>query len=147
MKHSIVPEIIGSKKIVFFDEKDLKIALCPISPFRYILPFKEPFIIIDTFAKKTSRPEEIVSIDIDELKKLRFIITTIKAGRNKWFSGQRTIYRIESISNLSPGSKKINYIPTNHSIQKDVVNNKIRIIGPNAGYPRRGSGGPWISFQ
>ena len=147
MKYSIVPEIIGSKKIVFFDEKDLKITLCPKSPFRYILPFKEPFITIDTFAKKTSRPEEIVGIEIDELKKLGFVITTVKAGRNKWFSGQRTIYRIESISNISPGSKKLNYIPTNHSIQKDVVNNKIRIIGPNAGYPRRGKGGPWISFQ
>jgi len=147
MKFSIVPEIINSKKIIFYDEKDIEVTICKDSIFKYIPPFQKPFLIIDTFAKKTTRPEEIINVEIDELKKMGFIITAIKAGRRRWFPKQRVIYRIEPTSNLTPGSKKINYIPTNHSIKKDVVNNKIRIIGPNAGYPRSGNGGPWIPFE
>jgi len=144
MKYSIIPEIINHKKISFLNEKNVEVSICKNSPFRYIPPFEKPYIIIDTFAKKTSMPEEIISIDIDELKKIGFVITSTRAGRNRWFSGQRTIYRIEPSSNISPGSKKINYIPEGHSVKKDVTNNLVRIIGPNAGYPRRGDGGPWI---
>ena len=147
MKISIVPEIINSKKIVFLDEKDIEVTICKNSIFKYISPFQKPFLIIDTFAKKTIKPEEIINIEIDELKTRGFMVTTIKAGRRRWFAGQRTIYRIESISNPTPGSKKINYIPTNHKIQRDVINDRVRIIGPNAGYPRRGNGGPWITLE
>ena len=91
--------------------------------------------------------EEIISIEIDKLINMGFIITTIKAGIRRWFAGQRTIYRIEPISNPTPGSKKINYIPTNHKIQKDIINERVRMVGPNAGYPRRGDGGPWIALE
>lgn len=146
MKYSIIPEIINQKKISFLNEKNVEVPLCDSSPFRFMNPFQKPFIIIDTFAKKTSMPEKIVKIEIDELKKLGFIITTTKAGRNKWFTNQRVIYRIEPSSNISPGSKKINYIPSNHTIQKDVVNNKLKLIGANAGYPRVGNGGPSIQI-
>lgn len=147
MRYSIVPEIINSKKIVFLDEKDIKVTICKNSIFKYIPPFQKPFLVIDTFAKKTIKPEEVINIEIDELKKRGFMITTIKAGRRRWFAGQRIIYQIESTSNQTPGSKKINYIPTNHNIKKDVVNNRVRIIGPNAGWPRKGNGGPWIALE
>lgn len=146
MKYSIVPEIINRKKISFLNEKSVVVTLCNSSPFSFSNPFQKPFIIIDTFSKKTSIPEKLVKIEIDELKKLGFVITTTKAGRNKWFSNQRVIYRIEPSSNISPGSKKINYLPSNHSIQKDVGNNRLRLIGANAGYPRIGNGGPSIQI-
>lgn len=147
MQYSIVPEIIAQKKIIFLDEQDVRVNLCKSSPFKYISPFEKPYIVVDTFAKKTSSPEEVINLEIDELKKLGFMITTTPAGRNRWFKDQRVIYRIESLYNPSPGSKRINYIPIYHSIQKDVKNNQIRLIGPNAGYPRRGNGGPWIELR
>ena len=147
MKYSIVPEIINSKKIFFYDEKDIEVVICKKSPFKYLSPFKEPFIIIDTFAKRTAKPEEIVVIALEELKKFGFKITTLKAGsKTRWFHNQRVIYRIESASNLTPGAKINKYLPENHKILKDVANNRIRIIGPNAGYPRKGIGGPWIQL-
>ena len=147
MKFSIVPEIISQKKIIFLNEKDIKVTLCESSPFKYFPPFELPFVVIDSFAKKTSAPEEIIRIELDELKKLGFMLTAIKARRHAWFRGQKVIYRLESIYNASPGSKKLNYLPDYHSIQKDLRNNQIRLLGPNAGFPRRGNGGPWIEFK
>lgn len=147
MRYSIVPEIINQKKIVLLNEKNVEVILCKHSPFKYISPFDKPFIIIDSFAKKTSLPEEIVNVELEELKKLGFMLTATKAGRNKWWTGQRIIYRLEPIYNASPGSKRINYIPSYHSIQKDVKNNTLRLIGPNAGYPHRGNGGPLIEIK
>jgi len=147
MKFTIVPEIINNQRIVFLNEKNIKINLCDSSPFRYASPFKIPFLVIDTFAKKTTAPEEIVIIDLHELRKLGFMMTRTSAGRSGWFRGQRVIYRIESQSNLSPGSKRVTGIPPYHSIQKDITNKRIRIIGPNAGWPRRGNGGPWIEIR
>lgn len=147
MEYSIIPRIINSKKIQFSDEKDIEVTLCPSSNLTYQNPFSKPFLIIDSFAKKTTQPKEIVGIELDELKKLGFVITSIRAGRHKWFQNQRVIYRIESLSNLSPGSKKINFLPTGHKIEKDIINNVLRLIGPNAGFPRRGSGGPWFGIK
>lgn len=146
MKYSIIPEIINSKKIRFFDEKNIEVSICKKSPFRYNSPFELPYLIVDTFAKKTSRPEELVNINIDELKKLGFILTSMEAGNKRWFNNQRVIYRIENISNRSPISKKIKEIPPNHKIIKDIANNKIRFRGSNAGFPHRGGGGPWIEL-
>ena len=146
MKYSIIPEIINSKKIKFFDEKDVEVLICKLSPFKYISPFKQPYIIVDVFAKKTIRQEELVNIDITELRKLGFIITSIKSGRKGWFNHQKVIYMIENISNRYPNSKKMKEIPSNHKILKDKVNNKIKLIGQNAGYPRRGVGGPWVEL-
>lgn len=144
MKLSIIPEIINSKKIKFYDEKNRKIFLCKESKFKYIIPFKSPSIVIDTFAKKTTIPEELVVIDFEELKKLGYILTSIRAGSNRWFKRQLVIYRIESSSNISPGSKKLKEVSSGHRIEKDISNNKIRLVGPNAGFPRVGNGGPWI---
>lgn len=147
MRYSIVPEILNSKKIEFLDEKDIEVSLCGKSHLKYVSPFTEPFIIVDTFAQKTSKPEELINIDPSELKKLGFVITTIKAGKHRWFSRQIVIYRIEPLSNPSPGSKKNSNIPLYHKIKKDIINNKIRLIGPNAGFPHRGGGGPWILIK
>ncbi len=148
MKYSIIPEILNFQKAKFLDENNIEVSICKKSPFKYISPFESPYIIIDTFALKTARPGELVSIEIDELKRLGFMITTIEAGRNRWFNNQRVIYRIESISNPSPNSKRIKKIPNDHKVQMDKANeNRIRLVGLNAGWPRRGNGGPWIQTK
>ncbi len=148
MKYSIVPEILNSNKIKFLDENNIEVSICKKSPFKYISPFEPSYIIIDTFASKTARPTELVNIEIDELKKLGFMITAIEAGRNRWFHSQRVIYRIESISSPSPNSKRIKIIPKHHKIQMDKANeNRIRLVGLNAGWPRRGNGGPWLELK
>ena len=147
MQYSIVPSIISSKKIRFFDEKDLEVRICNISKFKYISPFEPPFLKIDTFAKKTKLPSELVFISMEELRRLGFIITAIRAGRHAWRSRQQVIYRIEDVTNQSPKSKNNKILPQEHKIQKDKANNRIRLIGANAGFPHRGGGGPWISLQ
>lgn len=147
MKYSIIPEIITSKKIQFFDERDVPVLICKPSKFKYIPPFSQPYLLIDTFAKKTTLPSELVFISIEELRKLGFIITMIKAGAYKWFSRQQVIYRIEDVSNPSPKSKRMKITPANHKIQRDKVNKRIRLVGLNAGYPHRGTGGPWIELK
>ena len=146
MKYSIVPEIVNSKKIKLIDKSGVEVPICENSPFKYFSPFNPPFLTVDTFAKKTTQPEDLVNIGIDELRKLGFIITSIKAGRHGWFNRQQVIFRLEDISNPSPKSKRSKTIPVNHKIQRDKANNRIRLIGSNAGYPHRGNGGPWISI-
>lgn len=147
MKYSIIPELITTREIQFFDEKDLEVKICKPSKFKYIPPFSQPYLLIDAFAKKTTLPSELVFISIEELRKLGFIITAIKAGRYRWFSRQQIIYRIEDISNPSPKSKRNKTIPVNHKIQRDKVNNRVRLIGLNAGYPHKGNGGPWLELK
>lgn len=147
MKYSIIPEIINLQKIQLLDENDVIVPICKDTKIKYLPPFKEPFFIIDTFAKKTTSPKEIKNLDLNELRTIGFILTSTRAGRNRWFAGQRIIYRIEETSNMSPGAKKIKFIPEGHQVQKDVINKSIRLIGPNAGYPRKGDGGPWIEIK
>lgn len=146
MKYSIVPEIVNSKKIKLINKSGVEVPICENSPFKYFSPFNPPSLTVDTFAKKTTQPEDLVNIDVDELRKLGFIITSIKAGNKRWFKRQTVIYRIESISNRSPNSKRMKNIPEEHKIQKDKINNRIKLIGPNAGWPRRGNGGPSIEI-
>lgn len=145
MKFSIVPEIISDKKIKFKDSNNTDIVLCRPSLFRYISQYKSPYIIIDTFAKKTTKPSEIVNMEIEDLKNLKYMITSIPARNKKWFSNQKVIYRIEPISNPSPGSKKVLSIPNNHKLIRDMANKKIRLIGPNA-WPRPEDGRGWIDI-
>lgn len=132
MQVSIIPDIISERKIKFFNETDIPIEICGESFSKYLIPFETPFLIIDTFAKKTTKKEEIVSIDLDELKKLEYVITVRRTSRG-WFKGQKRIYLIEKKNNILPGSRKVNYIPSNHRLQKDIPNKKIRIVGPNSG--------------
>lgn len=132
MRYSIVPEILKSKDIKFYDERDIEIELCEESDCNYITPFEPPFLVINTFAKKTTKPEEIVSMDIDELKTYGYIITSIKTSKG-WWKGQKAIYRIENKSEKIPESKKLEKVPNNHKLQRDIPNKCIRLIGPNAG--------------
>lgn len=148
MKFSIVPEIIKSREIYFFDERDIEIRLCEESV-NFLSPFKEPYLVIDTFAKKTTKPSEFVFIDLEELKKFGYYLVATREGV-KWYNNQKVIYKIDSQENRTPGARKLTYLPSQHKIQKDTPNKRIRLLGPNAGYPHyqaeNGGAGPWISL-
>lgn len=145
MKFSPIPEMISDKKMNFIDEQNVRVSLCSQSKFRYIYPFQKPFIIVDAFAKKTTKAEEIKGIELEELKKMGYVITSIPAGNKKWYTHQRMIYRLESKSNITPGARKLGSTPRDHKILKDVTNNRIRLIGPNA-WPRPEDGRGWIEI-
>lgn len=144
-KYSLVPEMMSEKKIKFKDNNNTDVIICRPSPFRYIIPFRTPYINYDSFADKTTKPSEIKNIDLEELKNLKYMVTSIPAGNKRWFSNQKVIYRIELISDPSPGSKKIVSLPSNHKILKDIANKKVRLIGPNA-WPKGDDGRGWKEY-
>ncbi|MFA6073969.1 MAG: hypothetical protein WC758_07680 [Candidatus Woesearchaeota archaeon] len=132
MKFTIVPELINSKHMHFYDERDIEIFLCEETDSNYVNQFQTPFIVINKFAQKTTKKEDIVILDINELKVLDYVVVAIQTSRG-YQKRQRVIYRLESKSNISPGSRKIDYVPTDHKVEKDIPNKRIRIVGPNAG--------------
>ena len=143
-KMSIVPEILDSKKIKFYDENDIEVQIAKPSPSKYFYPFKKPYIIIDKFANKTTRPEDIRNIiEIDELKKMGFCIYSIKVSR-RFRKGQQVAYKLKKINDILYNAKALNHIPTNHKIQEDINNKLIRICGKNAG---RNGFGEWLNIR
>lgn len=132
MTLSIVPNILRHNGITFRDTRDIEIDLCDSSNSTFYQFFKRPSLIVDTFAEKTTKKQEIVSIDFEELKKYNYMIVAIKTNKG-WFKGQKIIYRLDKKENMFPNYKKLNYIPTNHRLQRDVPNKMIRLVGPNAG--------------
>ncbi len=143
MRHSIVPNILAENKIKFLDERDIEIKLCEEINSNFINPFNVPYFFIDTFAKKTSKKEEIVIIDLEELNKYEYVITGVSTSRG-WFRGQKVIYRLEKKSERLPGSRKMTYVPGDHKIQKDIPNKRIRLYGPNTG---PNNYGPWYEIK
>ncbi|CAK0756781.1 hypothetical protein CCP1ISM_60024 [Azospirillaceae bacterium] len=140
MQHSIVPYILSEKKIKFLDERDIPITLCSDSGL-FVPAYDPPYLVIDTFAKKTTKKEEIVSIDLEELNKLDYVIT-VRSTSKGWFRGQKVIYYLEKKSERK--FKKMSYIPGGHKIQKDIPNKRIRLYGSNAGI---NNFGPWQEIK
>lgn len=129
MQYSIVPNLLRERKIRFFDENEVKI----IFELSGTLPkFNPPFLNIDTFAKKTTSPEDIINLTLEQLKKIGYLVVSIKT-RNGWFRGQRARYLIESKTNRSRTSKTFKFLPREHQIQFDRNNKRIRLQGSNSG--------------
>ncbi len=143
MIHSIVPDILSEKKIKFLDERDIETKLCEESHSNFIPIFQIPFLIVDTFAKKTTKREDIISIDIEELNKLDYVITARRTSHG-WLKGQKIIYLLEKKSNRIPGGSRKTYIPGGHKIQWDKPNKRIRLYGSNAG---PNGYGPWQEIK
>ncbi len=132
MQYSIVPEYLNEHRIKFKKLDLIPVNICDTSTKRYVNPFSKPFLIINLFAKKTTKPVEIVEIGLDELRKLGFCIFSFKRrGGTGWFWGQRKRFSIELKSSHPIGSKKLNYIPNSHHIEFDKNNNCVRLSGPN----------------
>ncbi len=144
----VVPGIIAAKSIRFKDEDGNIFKLCEDSPTIFIEDFQQPFIIFDTFASKTTKPETLIFIDIGELEKHGLVIYS-KVPYQKWFPQQKVAYVIGRKDFPIIGGKKVRSPPV--KIQKDISNNKVRLIGTNAGEPHFDVGGfggcsPWIEL-
>lgn len=145
---TITQSIIKSNKIRFFDENDIEIFLSNKSNVRRnYIGLNFPSFTIDVFATKTKSPEKIISITIEDLRKLGYILTSKPSGKKSWFIAQRKIYCIEKIQEKSMYSKKLNIIPLDHKIERDINNNTLRLVGKNAGYPHKGNGGNLIKYD
>lgn len=150
--NSLVPAIVNSKRIRFFDERDIERELCKKTDSVYKNPFVKPYLIVDKFAKKSTEVTKTCNLEFEELIKLDKIITVTKITPGMgYFKRQQVVYQIEDKTNRSPGSRKLGYIPTDHKVVKDVINKRIRIVGTNAGYPNYntqwGNAGPWIEIK
>lgn len=150
-KYSIVPEILESKGITFLDEKDVKVIICKPAKERYVNPFKEPFIVIDTFARKRNVKNTRV-IAIDELTRLGFEIAKILLKGNKRgyksFRGQQIQYFIQSMKSRQMMARTITFIPSGHWVEFCEERNIVRLRGKNAGYDSRsGPKGRWVSLN
>lgn len=146
MKFSIVPEILSTEKVRLLDENNVQVFLCSPSPFRFVSQFQNPFLIVDTFAKREVNTQELIFIDFAELKKLGFCFYSLRNFK-KWRNRQMVMYVISKLP--LPNSTKLLDIPPQHKIQKDRANNKLRIIGINAGYPHYsdlGGCSPWVDI-
>jgi len=147
MQNSIIGGIIAAKRIKFTDESGMNFKLCGDSEFSFIEDFQIPFIIYDTFADKTTRPETLIFIDYGELEKYGLVIYSITPSK-KWFPNQKIAYVIGRKDFPIPGGKRIKK-PANCKIQKDLSNNKVRLVGINAGEPHyesQGGCGNWVEL-
>jgi hypothetical protein len=141
----ITPSIIEEKGIKFLKESDLPLELGDSSLIKRNYPkLNQPSFTVDKFAKKTKEQEQIITITLEDLKKLDFVLTTKKAGKNAWLSNQRVIYSIERKTERNPYSQRLSYIPNDHIIQKDINNNRVRIFGSNAG---KAGAGNWMEIK
>jgi len=144
---SIVPGLLKQKGIVFKDESNVALDFCND---KETVSYKErrlkPFFIIDTFAIKTNSPENIIEINLSDLKRFGYILTSRRSGRNSWMHNQRVMYCLEKISEKKANSKRLLATPQRHLIQRDLNNNKIRLYGSHAGPNHKGGGGPWINI-
>lgn len=141
----ITQSIIEEKGIKFLKESNMPLELGDQSLIRRTYPkLNQPSFIVDLFAKKSKEQEQIIFISLDDLKKLGFILTSKKAGRNAWLSNQKVIYSLERKEERNPYSKRLFYIPDDHKIQKDINNNRVRIFGSNSG---RAGAGAWMEIK
>lgn len=142
----ITPSLIEEKGIIFLKESELPIELGMKSLIRRNYPkLNQPTFVIDLFAKKSTEQEQIITITLDDLRRLGFVLTSRKIGRNSaWLSNQRVAYCIERRTERNPYSKKLTYLPDDHRIQKDINNNRVRIFGSNAG---KTGAGPWFEIK
>jgi len=141
----ITPSIIEEKGIIFLRESDLKLELGDTSLIkRNYKKLNQPSFTFDLFLVKSKEQEQIINITLDDLKRNGFILTSKKAGRDAWLSNQRVIYCVEKKSQRNPYSQKLNFIPDDHKIQKDINNSRVRIYGSNAG---KMGAGPWMNID
>jgi hypothetical protein len=156
---SPVPGIIVDKGIKFYDisgDSNKEIKLCEEiilfdfdnNPrvYYFVEDCPKPFFKFDTLSDKTLRPERLEFIDNGELEKSDMVIYSMIANP-KWYEKQKVMYVIGSKSLPPPASKKV--VPKEIKIQKDIANNRVRLLGKNAGpahFDAEGGCGPWVTL-
>jgi len=151
MEISIIPEIINSKNIQIFDDKNIKVSICKKSPFYFNLIFSEPYFRINNF--ESSDEIEIKRIDISRLKELNYRLVAIDIrgvyGRNmKNYPRQIKSYMIKKKTEPLERGYIMDRPPTDHFIEMDITNNRIRLKGRNS-YPhiKNENASKWIQIK
>lgn len=147
---SIVPEIMNSKKIEFFDVNNVPFSICKKSEFIFNFnSFKRPFILIDSFEKDKYKDIEIKRISLEELEKLGYRIASIKTtNRTRNRSGQIRSYLLEFIDKPIPNATILAAMPKEHFLEYDMINKRVRIKGSNVWpYRRQENATPWINTE
>lgn len=133
----------------FFNENNVEVKFCKPTKFKFISPFKKPYLVVDIFPKKVTRPYDLVNIGYDQLLDMGYAIFSIPAKNRKWYKSQSVFYIIAGKNISSPFANKLKNCPPSIFIQKDKGNKRIRLLGLNAGYPHRyesGGSGNWINY-
>ena len=149
-KYSIVPDLLKAKGIQFFDESGIQVELGPPCIGKPQVPiFEPPYIMIDTFAKKSLTQTKTKAIEIYQLNKLGCEIAVMEVKFMKTFrrsfSGQQVLYFIQKKSNRQMGSRPLSYLPSGHWIEYDENRGRVRIRGKNAGYNSKSRDkGKWV---
>lgn len=140
MKTSIVPELFNSRGIEITDDNNVPIKICESSKFTLGLGyFQKPFILIDNLEIGKSKDIEIKRIMLPDLEKLKVRLVSIdirSASRRNMRNrpGQKVCYMIKDKSDPLEGAIELIRIPTNHYLEMDLTNRRVRIRGQNA-YP------------
>jgi len=143
-ENCIVPEMMKKQEITFRGRYEIVVNLGNPKGSLDLPVFKNPFLMVDLFAEKTVSPPDIKIIDdMEELKKLGFIICSIKAP-GYWFSGQKVRLKLTRKDNPIGGSTTLKYIPSYHKCEADINNKIIRLCGRNAG---RNGYGDWLNLD
>lgn len=135
--YSLVPSLINENKIRLFDDNGVTINICDPVLIKSFPKYKSPYLVIDSFGKQVTREITLKDISVEELEsKGLYLVKIDKISTSaKWRSNMRVMYRIERKGNTSPGAKPISYVPTDHFLKIDTANNRVVLLGPNAGYP------------
>lgn len=150
MDISIVPEIINSEGIEFIDVNGFAVNICKKSNLMFNYSrFQRPFLVIDILEKRKYKDIVIKRIGIEQLENLGYRIVSVKSNskiRNR--PRQAKSYLIQQIGSPVPNAQILLHLPIDHSIEYDIVNNRIRLKGSNVWpYNSNENATPWINVE
>lgn len=153
MKISIVPDIINTDFIKITDDNFVLINLCDKSNSR-LDPniFQNPYIIINSYDSTKYKEVEIKRIQLPQIEKLgyRLVSMSLNSSRKnmKNYREQKVSYMIKKKTDPLEGSTEMFKVPTDHFLEIDIINKRIRIRGKNS-YPylRVENASRWIEIK
>ena len=152
MRISIIPELINLYEIKIYDENLIPISICESSMFKFDLnSFKRPSISVDIIEAAKYKEVEIKRIQLPEIDKYghRLVaIPLVKSNKNiRNYPGQKTAYILKRKSDPLEGGVEMGKVPTDHYIEMDIINKRLRIRGRNA-YPylRNENASKWVNI-
>lgn len=149
MELSIVPDLINTNEINFFDVNGVQVSICRKSKFKFNYNrFRKPFILIDAFEKEKFKEIEIKKISIEELERYGYrMVSTKPVGNMRNRPRQTKSYLLEYKNNPMGNAEILLRTPSNHSIELDIINDRIRLKGANVfPYNRNENATPWIDL-
>lgn len=150
IKTSIVPEILNSEGITLHDVNGVKVQICKKSNFLFNYgDFVRPSITINILEKTKYKNVEIKRIGLEQLEEIGYRVLSIKTSakiRNR--PRQNKSYFIQPIESPILNAYPIIKLPSDHLIEYDIINNRIRLRGHNVWpYNISENATPWIEVM